>query len=235
MTCVPTLRNIHYGHDMMREWDTLQAKSTMKKQQDETSGIIRLILRALQRARIPILTVALTYFVAVSVGMIMVHSGNAWALAYRDRIVSRAQASAITSALHQDDRLRAAVLDFFGNLYGAIVTTLAGIGVIAPYPIMAYRGWIGGIVSIDSSHISRLSESREASYYLITLILQLIPYVLSGGAGVNMGVAFIRPKSFYEGEKWLGIPKEAIRDGLRICLLVVPLFLLASLWEFFER
>src|SRR5512142_360058 len=102
----------------------------MKKQQDETSGIFRLILRAVQRARMAILTAALTYLVAVNVGMIMVHTGNAWAIGYRDRIVSRAQASAITTAFHQDKRLRAAVLDFFGNLYGAVVTTLAGIGVI---------------------------------------------------------------------------------------------------------
>jgi len=72
-------------------------------------------------------------------------------------------------------------------------------------------------------------------YYLITLTLQLIPYVLSGGAGVNIGLAFYRPRSFYQGEKWLGIPKEALWDVFRIYLLVVPLFLLASLWEFFER
>jgi hypothetical protein len=70
---------------------------------------------------------------------------------------------------------------------------------------------------------------------LITLTLQLIPYTLAGGAGVNMGLANFRPKTFYQGEKWLGIPEEAIRDALRIYLVVVPLFLLASLWEFFQR
>jgi uncharacterized membrane protein SpoIIM required for sporulation len=101
--------------------------------------------------------------------------------------------------------------------------------------MMAYRGWIGGIVSLDSSHVSRLSETKEAAYYLITLTLQLIPYVLSGGAGINIGVAMFRPRSFYQGEKWFGIPKEAIRDAFRIYLLVIPLFLLASLWEFFAR
>lgn len=207
----------------------------MQEQKSKTIGIPRLVIRALQRARLPILTVAVTYFAAVSVGMIMVHSGNPWALAYSDRIISDAQSGAILTALHQDDRLRAAVLDFFGNLYGAIATTIAGFGVIAPYPIMAYRGWIGGIVSVDSSQVSRLSEPKEAAYYLITLTLQLIPYVLSGGAGVNMGVASFRPRSFYQDEKWLGISKEAVRDVFRIYLLVIPLFLLASLWEFFER
>lgn len=207
----------------------------MQEQNGETHNIVRLVIRALQRARIAILTVAITYFATVSAGMIMVHSGNELAISYRDRIVSGAQSGAITAALHQNDRLRAAVLDFLGNLYGAIATTIAGFGVIASYPIMAYRGWIGGIVSIDSSHVSRLSEPKEATYYLITLTLQLIPYVLSGGAGVNMGLASFRPRSCYQGEKWLGIPKEAIRDVFRIYLLVVPLFLLASLWEFFER
>jgi len=207
----------------------------MQQKKSDTHSIVALVTLALHRARISILTVALTYLVAVSVGMVMVHTGNEWAIAYRDRIVSGAQSSPIIIALKQNDRLRAAILDFGGNLYGAIANTLGGLGILVPYPIFAYRGWIGGIVSIDSSHVSRLAEPKEAMYYLVTLTLQLIPYVLSGGAGVNMGLAFYRPKSFYQGEKWLGIPKEAIWDVFRIYLLVVPLFLLASLWEFFER
>jgi hypothetical protein len=173
--------------------------------------------------------------VSVSVGIVMVHTGNEWAITYRDRVVSGAQSSPSIVALKQNDRLRAALFDFGGNLYGAIVDTLGGLGVIFPYPLIAYRGWIGGIVSIDGSHVSRFAEPGEAAYYLITLTLQLIPYMLSGGAGVNMGLALWRPKSFYQGEKWLGIPKEAIRDACRIYLLVAPLFLVASVWEFFKR
>ena len=212
-----------------------QGKELMQQQKTETQSLPGVVMRALQRARISILTVALTYFLSVGVGMLMVQSGNEWAIAYRDRIVSGAQSSPITTALKQNERLRAALLDFGANLYGAIATTLGGLGVVVAYPIIAYRGWIGGIVSIDGSHISRLAETREAIYYLLTLALQLIPYTLSGGAGVNMGLALYRPRSFYQGEKWLGIPKEAIRDTLRIYLIVVPLFLLASLWEFLAR
>jgi hypothetical protein len=197
--------------------------------------MVALVTRSLYRARIAILTVALTYLASVSIGMFMVHTGNEWALAYRDRIVSGAQSSPTLIALNQNNRLRAAIFDFGGNLYGAIADTLGGLGVVFPFPFIAYRGWIGGIVSIDSSHVSRFAEPREAAYYLVTLTLQLIPYVLSGGAGINVGLALWRPKSFYQGEKWLGIPREAIRDTFRIYLLVVPLFLLASLWEFFER
>ncbi len=193
------------------------------------------ISRALARARLSILTVGLTYLISVVIGMVMVHTGNPFALASRDRIVAQAQASPILVALDQNDRLRAAVLDFGANLFGALANTLGGLGVFVAYPIVAYRGWIGGIVSLDSAHASRLADPPEAVYYLTTLVLQLIPYTLSGGAGVNMGLAFIRPKPYYQGEKWWGIPQEAIRDVLRIYLLVVPLFLLASLWEFFLR
>ncbi len=67
------------------------------------------------------------------------------------------------------------------------------------------------------------------------LILQLVPYSLAGGAGVNLGIAYLRPRPFYQGDKWQGIPKEAIRDAFRIYLLVAPLFLAASLWEFLAR
>ena len=207
----------------------------MQQRRSETHAIVGLVIRALNRARMPILTVALTSILAVSIGIFMVHTGNEWAIAYRDRIVSGAQSSPITIALKQNDRLRAAVLDFFGNLYVSIANTLGGLGVVVPYLIIAYRGWIGGIVSIDGTHVSRFAEAKEATYYLVTLTLQLIPYVLAVGAGVNMGLAYFRPRPFYQGEKWLGIPKEAIRDALRIYILVIPLLLLASLWEFFVR
>lgn len=192
-------------------------------------------MRAIRRARISILTVALTYALAVGAGMLMVQTGNEWATGYRDQVVSRARSSSSIQALQQHDRFRAAVLDFGSNLYAGIVDTVGGLGVIVPYPLIAYRGWIGGIVSIDGSHISRLADPKEAVYYLITLGLQLIAYALSAGAGVNIGLASFKPRSFYQGETWLGISKEAIRDALRIYLIVIPLFLTASLWEFFAR
>lgn len=207
----------------------------MKQDNGDTYGVFAVVARTLHRARIAILTVAITYLVSVSVGMLMVHTGNEWAIARRDYIVAGAQSSPSIIALDQNNRLRAAVLDFGGNLRGAIADTLGGLGVVFPFPFIAYRGWVGGIVSIDGSHVSRFADPDEAAYYLITLTLQLIPYVLAGGAGVNMGLTLYRPRTFYQGEKWLGIPKEAIRDVFRIYLLVVPLFLLASLWEFFER
>lgn len=189
--------------------------------------------RALYRARIPILTVALVYFASILVGIIMVNAGNMFAINYRDKLVSNAQSGAVLSALNRGERLRAAMLDFGGNLYGASVDAMGGLGIVFPFPLIAYRGWVGGIVSINSSHDSRLADPGMAAYYLITLVLQLIPYSLSGGAGVNMGLAYFRPKPYYQGNKLFGIPKEAVRDVLRIFLIVIPLFLIASLWEFF--
>ena len=53
------------------------------------------------------------------------------------------------------------------------------------------------------------------------------------GAGVSAGIAIFRTPPYYEGRKWLGIlPEEAVRDVARIYLIVIPLFLIASLWEF---
>ena len=207
----------------------------MPDENTETRNIFKLIIRALVRARIPILTVAIFYVISVGAGIVMVNSGNQFAISYRDSLVFQAQSGSILVALEGNDRLKAALLDFGGNLLGASANTVAGLGVVFPYPIIVYRGWVGGIVSIDGSHISRLGNPGEAAYYLITLILQLIPYTLSAGAGVNLGLAFLKPKPWYLGKKWLGIPQEALLDVLRIYILVVPLFLLASLWEFFFR
>ena len=193
------------------------------------------VIRAMRRARVAILTVALTYFVSVVIGMGMVHAGNAFALNYRDHSVSGAQSSASLVALDSGDRWRAAVLDFAANLWAAAANTVGGLSVVATYPIVAFRGWIGGIVSVNHTHASRLADAKEAAYYLITLVLQLIPYSIAGGAGVNLGLAFVRPRPPYLGGKWLSIPKEAIRDVLRMYVIVVPLFLVASLWEFLAR
>jgi len=207
----------------------------MQPEKSETRNVGMSVRRALHRARIPILSVALTYALALGAGIVMVHTGNEWTIAYRDHIVSGAQSSPSIIALKQNNRFRAALLDFGGNLYGAVLDTIGGLAVIVPYPVIAYRGWVGGIVSVDGSHASRLAHFSEAAYYLVTLLLQLIPYALAGGAGVNIGVAYFRPRSFYQAEKWLGYPKEALRDAVRIYLLVIPLFLLASLWEFLAR
>jgi uncharacterized membrane protein SpoIIM required for sporulation len=197
--------------------------------------VVVAVLRALYRARISILTVGLTYLISTVVGIVMVHTGNQFAISYRDGIVSNAQSSPIIVALDQNDRFRAALLDASGNLVVAASNTLGGLGVIFPFPFVAYRGWIGGIVSINSSHVSRFADPQEAIYYLTTLILQLIPSILACGIGVNLGLTYYRPMPYYQGEKWLGMPKAAVRDVFWIYLLVIPLLLLASLWEFGMR
>ena len=207
----------------------------MIEEQTKSPNLIAQVLRAVRRAWIPILTVALAYLLSVGAGMLMVHRGNTFALATRDKIVSAAQSGPILTALDRNDRMVAALLDSGGNLLGAVSNTLEGFGVVFPYPFIAYRGWIGGIVSADSAHASRLANPAEAVYYLITLLLQLIPFTLAAGAGVNVGIANFKPKPYYQGETWLTLPKEALLDMLRLYLLVVPLFLLASLWEFLMR
>lgn len=187
------------------------------------------ISRALIRARGPILVVALTYLVTVLTGMLMVHTGNDFALSYRDQLVSQAQSGSILS---QPDPLSIALADFAGNLTGATSDALGGLGVVFPFPFVAYRGWVGGIVSVDGNHASRLLDPASAAYYLSVLVLQLTGYTLAAGAGVNVGLSLWRPRPDYAGEKWLSIPKEALRDLLRIYCLVIPILLLASLWEF---
>jgi hypothetical protein len=190
------------------------------------------VIRALNRSSIAIFIVSLVYFVALVTGMVMVHSGNELAVMTRDKIVAKAHTSPITQALVRGDRVQAALLDFSANLTAAASDTLGGLGIVFPFPMIIYRGWVGGIVSIDSLHVSRLIDPAQATYYLVTLILQLIPYSLAGGAGLNMGYACYWHRDCYQAEKWMGIPGEALRDTLRIYMIIIPLMLIASLWEF---
>jgi hypothetical protein len=79
------------------------------------------VLRALSRARQGILTVALTYVLGVASGTVMVHTGNEFALGYRDSLVARAQASDPSLiALRQGNRVSAALWDFAENLMRAL-------------------------------------------------------------------------------------------------------------------
>lgn len=61
-------------------------------------------------------------------------------------------------AYTQNDRAKAALLDVGGNVQVALITSVAGLAVVGPLPIAAYRGWVGGIVSVDAQHRSRLGQ-----------------------------------------------------------------------------
>jgi hypothetical protein len=96
----------------------------------------------------------------------------------------------------------------------------------------AFRGWVGGVVSVDDRHHSRLINRRQAIYYLVVLLLQLIPYSLAGGAGVKLGLRSYHTWGHRETRRWWTLPRDATLDVLWIYSLIVPLFLVASLVEF---
>jgi hypothetical protein len=103
------------------------------RQPVESISFIASIRRAVVRARWCTLSVVLTYAVSLFVGMLMVHTGNSYALNQRDAVVSKARAGDTLVALQQNDRLRASLLDFAGNLFlGADPNTIQGIEVIGP-------------------------------------------------------------------------------------------------------
>lgn len=199
-------------------------------------GISRLLAQvqvALHRARLGVILMACAYGVGLIVGMVSVHLGHQRSLAYRDHIVSKAVASSpILHYLSEGHPIAAAALDFGGNLMGATLTACAGWYAPAPFPLAIYRGWIGGIVSVDSSHRSRFRTMKGGLYYGLVLALQLFGYILCGGAGVNLGIARTRTIPEYEGSRILGVPVEAIRDAAYIYVLVIPIFAFASALEF---
>jgi hypothetical protein len=201
------------------------------------AAFFRGVTGALLRATQPILWIGLTYLLGVVIGVVMVHAHSGLALAQGDKIVGQAFASDPAMAAEMKGLpVRAALFDFAGNLgRGAMPSTVMGLAVVMPFPVAAYRGWVGGIVAVDREHKSRLRNWHDASYYLGVLALQLIPYSIAGGAGVRLGLGFLMPKSrwSYKGSRrWLTLPADGVLDVIRIYALVVPLFLIASLVEF---
>jgi hypothetical protein len=179
----------------------------------------------------------MTYGLSVFAGLVMVHSGNRFALDFRDNLVGKAQRESVTlQQFQRGNRVAAAGLDAAGNAVAGLSSMFAGYFVPAGYGVAAHRGWIGGVVSVDAAHRSRLATRYGAFYYFVTLLLQLIPYSLAGGAGVNIGIAAFASenRTGYQGPRipWLRIPYEAIRDAGWVYLISVPLFAIASLFEF---
>ena len=168
-------------------------------------------------------------------GIVLATAGWPFALSQRDSIAGGAGSSPITQAYRNGDRLEAALLDFGSNLgLGALPTSITGLSVVGPFPLAAYRGWVGGVVSVDAAHRSRLSSWPDASYYLVTLALQLTGFVLTLGAGLHVGLSAWRSRNDIRVRSFLGlrVPGFALKDAGWIYAVAVPFFLAGSLWEF---
>jgi hypothetical protein len=190
---------------------------------------------AFSRARGSIAASAATYLSFVTLGVILATAGVPFAVSQRDSIVGGAQTNATIVADRSGDHLRAAVLDFGSNvLLGALPTSIAGLSIVGPFPIAAWRGWVGGVVSLDARHRSRLADPGPALYYTVTLLLQLTGYVLTMAAGVHAGLAAWRARRDESIRSVLGfrLPAMALRDAGWLWAAAVPAFLAGSLWEF---
>lgn len=200
------------------------------------AGLWRRMWLALRRTRGPLVASAVTYLAFVGAGIVLASAAVPFAVSQRDAIVGSAGASPITQADNSGDHLRAALLDFGSNLFlGAVPTSITGLSVIGPFPLAAYRGWVGGIVSIDSRHKSRLTDLGPAAYYVITIVIQLTGYILTMAAGVHVGLAAWRARNDSSVRSIAGfrVPPSAVADAGYLYLLAVPIFLVGSLWEFF--
>jgi hypothetical protein len=205
------------------------------------SKMLHCIYQAIIRARFGIMIAALADVSGLVLGVAMVHTGNSFALRQRDRIVNSAQGSSVIVSLATGDRAKAALLDTAGHLWASVGATLAGSVVVPAGGLAFYRGWVGGIVSVDDGHRSRLTNASMASYYLVTVLLQSVPYILAVGAGISIGLALLGPyfglNLHYGGPSiWphsLRIPRQPVTDALWIYMVTLPLMFIASVFEFF--
>ncbi len=198
-------------------------------------NLFNLIGSAVKRCRIYVLTIFITYCISCFIGIVMSHNENSIALAYRDKIVGHAMETDKASVNYQKgNSFSAAMIDFGENLFlGAVPQTLMGFGIVIPYFSTSIQGWIGGIVSIDSDHNSRFKNFKSTFYYFLVLLLQFIPYSLAIGAGIKCGVDFYNNNKINSWLIWkYKIQKSSLVDLGLIYILVVPLFFIASCFEF---
>lgn len=199
--------------------------------------VVSRVGRALQRARWPIATVALTYGLSLMAGILMIHADNALAVSQRDTLLQvSAETDQSAIARQAGDPLRAALWDFAANAtLGALPKAVSGFAIVPAYPQVIYQGWVGGIVSRMRDGTSRFDDARATVYYVLTIVLQLTGYSMVVGAGVNGGLALLKPAIYYQGRKWIGLfPVESLKDFAWLYLAALPFFFIGSLWEFFS-
>jgi hypothetical protein len=193
------------------------------------------ILRAMQRCRYYAVSIFILYCIACTTGIIMSHLGNEIALSQRDKIVGNAVKSDASSLDYQSgNNYSAALHDCAGNIiYAAVPQTVLGLGIIVPYFTVAYQGWVGGIVSVDGSHKSRFRNVKSAAYYIIVLLMQFLPFSLTIGAGIRCGVDLYKYNRTGSWKLWkYRFPLASLRDLGLVYLVSVPLFFIASCFEF---
>ncbi len=197
--------------------------------------LLKMIGTAVKHSKICVLSIFLTYCLSCTIGIIMSQTGNQFALSSRDKIVGKAVAGDKASINYlKGNNFSAAMFDFKGNLLsGAIPQTILGLGIVIPYYTAFRQGWVGGIVSIDSAHESRFKSFRRTFYYFFVLLLQFIPYSLAIGAGIRCGIDLYIDNKLNGWQIWkYRIQKNRLMNVFYIYILVIPLFFIASCYEF---
>ena len=194
------------------------------------------ILESLNKCKFYIISIFLVYCFSCSIGIIMVQTDNNFALTQRDKIVGTATHEDKASVNYQEgNHLNATLYDFTGNLFFGIEQTVLGLGVVLPYFTVSYQGWVGGIVSVNNFHKSRLKQLKSALYYFIALLLQFAAYSLSIGAGIKTGIELYKQNRLISWKLWkYKISKGNLLDLRNIYILSIPMFFIASFFEFFS-
>ncbi len=195
------------------------------------------ISTSLNRCKVYIISVFAVYCISCSIGIIMVQTDNNFALVQRDKIVGTAVRTDKASLNYQKgNNLNAALYDFTGNFLWGAEQTFLGLGIVIPYFTVSYQGWVGGLVSVNNLHKSRLKKLEPAIYYFIVLFLQFIAYSLSVGAGIKTGIDLYKQNQLISWRLWkYRIRKENLSDVLNIFVLSIPVFFIASFFEFFSK
>ena len=197
--------------------------------------IATLIFLAFQRCRKLCISVLLVYIISCTIGSMMVHLDNKFALAVRDKIIGNAVTSdkAVIN-YNSGNNFKASIIDFSENLFlGSTVQTAFGLGIVIPYFTTFLQGWIGGIVTVDGNHKSRFSKWRSAFYFLIVFMLQISAYSLCIGAGIRLGIETYKQNKNTPIAKYK-LHKQSLKDIALMYILATPIFLVASFFEFYS-
>lgn len=180
-----------------------------------------------------IISIFMVYLVSCAIGSIMVHTGNSFALSVRDKIVNNAMVNDKASINYSSgNKVKAALFDFCGNLFlGATLQTTLGLGIVIPYLSTFFQGWVGGIVTVDGNHKSRFNNWQPTAYFFIVFLLQTLAYSLCIGAGIKLGVETYKRNKGVPVLKYR-LDKQSLKDILAMYVLAIPIFFVASAFEF---
>lgn len=195
------------------------------------AGLFTDAFAAARRRKNLITFFVLTHVVFLLLGQWMMHKGIPGVVQLREEqlkmIKDLPYLKPLTGALADSVALKILYTFFFNLVFGAFIsTTLMGAVFFLPYLTAVWRSFVIGILFYGLEDMTTL----KIIVFYGTFVLEFGAYCISSAVGTDLGLTLIWPAR-KKTDKRKDALRIAIKDGMRLYLLVIVILFVAAIWE----